>query len=99
MKFIWRLIRTILVLIGIGTVIYWAAQYTKTDSSMRRRVEEIKKSGIVKEGVKDMRTWAGEVFKDVGKEIQGDKGDKITDEERKKLDEIISKEAQGNNRR
>lgn len=86
--FIFRFIRTILWLIGLGTVIYWGWQYFEPQSPLRDKVNELKTSPVVKEGVKDLKTYAGEVFKGVGNKLENE----VTDEERRQLDELLRKE-------
>lgn len=89
--FIFRWIRTLLALIGLGTVIFWGYQYLQTDSPVKGKVEKFRKSPVFQEGVKDLKTWAGEVFKGVGERMQDD----VTDDEKKQLDEILRKELAG----
>ena len=87
--FIFRWLKRLLVVIGIATVAWWSVQFVKTNSPARKKIEDFQKSSLWQEGVKDMRAWASEIFKGVGKKL--DEED-ITSEEKKQLDDIIRKE-------
>lgn len=86
--FLWRWLKKLLFLIGLGTVIWWGIQFIKANSPVRQKVDNFKQSSMWQEGVKDMKTWAGELFKGVGQKLEEDVGD----DDRKKLDEILRKE-------
>jgi hypothetical protein len=92
--FIFRWIRNIFTLIGVITVAYWGWNYyMNPTSSVRQKVDTFKESPVVKEGVKDLQTWGGEIVK----EIKGRKElDELTPDEQKELDELIGKEAKKN---
>lgn len=86
--FIFRLIRRVFTLIGIITVIWMGIQYSKTNSPIHKKIEDLKASSMWKEGVKDFKAMAGEVFTGVGKKINED----VTESDKKKLDDILMKE-------
>lgn len=90
--FIFRGIRTILWLIGLGTVVFWGWQYFNEDTGLREKVHEFKKSPAYTEGVKDLKTWAGEAIKGVGERL-GD--DDVTVDEKRQLDKVLEQELRG----
>ena len=83
--FIFRWLKRLLVLIGLGTVIWWGIQFVKTNSPVRQKVDKFRQSSVWQEGVKDFKTWASEIFKGVGDKI----GDDVTDKEKKQLDDLM----------
>lgn len=87
--FIFRFIRTILWIIGLGTVIYWGWQYFNEDTGLKQQVQDFRKSPVYKEGMKDLKTWAGEAIKGVGEKLEDDD---VTAEERRELDKILEQE-------
>lgn len=91
--FIFRWFKKLLIIIGLGTVIYWGVQFVNTNSPVRERVDKFMQSALWKEGVKDMKSWAGELFQGVGKKIEGEE---VTADEKKQLDDILMKEIYGN---
>lgn len=90
-RFIYKVIKSLIFLVGLGTIAWWGYQYMQPESPFRKKVEEFKQSGVVQEGMKDMKTWSGEIYKSAGGKLQ----DTITDSEKKKLDEIFEKELSG----
>ena len=86
--FIFRWIKRLLVVIGLGTVIYWGLQYVKTNSPIRQKVDEFRQSSVVKEGIKDIKTWTGEALKGVGTKLESE----VSEKDRKELDRILQKE-------
>jgi|GEM_PF-2804867 len=102
-RFVWRLVRGILVLIGLGTVVYLWIRGDGVISKAKKIVDDLQKTPTISEGVKDIKAWAEEVVGGIKDEVKREKErgvetktedgvDKITDEDRKKLEGIISRE-------
>jgi len=86
--FIFRWIKRLLIVIGLGTVVYWGVQYVQTDSPIRQKIDNFRQSSVVKEGIKDMKTWAGEALKGAGTKLESD----VSEKDRNELDRILQKE-------
>lgn len=91
--FIFRWIRNLLALIGVITVVWFGMKYFDTTSPLRQRIDAFTKSEGVTESIKDMKTFGGAVYKEVtGGKGPGKATGEVTDDERKKLDELLEKE-------
>lgn len=77
-----------MIIIGAGTVIYWGAQFIKTNSPARQKLDDFKKSALWQNAVKDVKAWASDIFEVAGKKLD----DEASDDEKKKLDDIIKRE-------
>lgn len=90
-KFVYRLLRSVVLLIGLGTIAWWGFQYYKVGSPFRQQVDNLRQSGIIRQGVEDMKTLGGEVIKGV----KGKADAEMTAAEKKQLEDILGK-AMGN---
>ncbi len=86
--FIFRWIKRLLIVIGLGTVIYWGIQYVQSDSAFRTKIDDFRESTVVKEGIKDLKTWTSDALKGAGTKLESD----ISNKDREELDRILQKE-------
>lgn len=62
------------------------------DGQVRGKIDTFRKSPVVQEGVKDLKTWAGEAFKGIGSKLDGDD---VTADEKHQLDKLLERELRG----
>ena len=65
-------------------------EFLDIDSPIRKRIDDITRSVVVQEGIKDIKTFSGEVYREIGDKTKGI--NEFTDPEKQKLDNILAKE-------
>lgn len=89
--FLWRWFKRLVFLAVLAGVAYIAGGYVQWHGRPARdHILAFFQSTQWKEGVKDFRTWAGQLLQLAGKKIE----EGVTPEDQKKLDEVFLKDLQ-----
>jgi len=90
--FIFRFIKNIILLALVVAATLYVANYKVGGKTVQEHVTEAYNSGLIAEGMKDLKTWIAEIFK------TGQKGakDNISEKDRESLENLIKNELKDN---
>lgn len=84
----WRLIKWTVILVVVGGGVLWLTDYKWRGKTVKEHLKPFAESGLVKEGLRDIRSLLGEGLKTAGEMISED----VTDSERRQLEDVLRKE-------
>ncbi len=90
--FIFRFIKNIVLLAMVVAATLYVANYKVGGKTVQEHVTEAYNSGLIAEGVKDLKTWVGDIFK-TGQKVAKDN---ITEKDRAALENLIKNELKDN---
>jgi len=90
--FIFRFIKRLLFVVVIVVVTLYVAGYEYKGKTVQARFQEARKSGLISEGFKDIKTWILELFR-VGNKVAKDQ---LTENDKKELEDVIKNELKEN---
>lgn len=90
--FIFRFIKNIVLLALIVAATLYVANYQVRGKTVQEHMAEAYRSGLIAEGVKDLKTWGAEIFRTGHKVAK----DNITEKDREALENLIKNELKDN---
>lgn len=90
--FIFRWIRKLVVLVLVVAGTLYISNYDYKGKSIGEHIKEAYKSGLISEGIKDIKTWIAEILKFGSKVAK----DEVTEQDKAALEGVIKNELKAN---